>query len=93
MLLKNCFDADGWMLLKHIYRVGRAANHQSNTDMENYENRPLNKPITAIMSQQMWKCITKSDIAWQNWTQNAVVESTDGIICKAEYFSTAAVSY
>ena len=37
------------MLLKHIYRVGRAANHQSNTDMDNYENRLLNEPITAII--------------------------------------------
>ena len=51
MLLKNPFDTDRQMLLKHIYRVGRAANHQSNTDMENYEIRPLYKPITAIMSQ------------------------------------------
>ena len=41
------------MLLKYIYRVGRAANHLSTTDMENYASRPLNKPITAIMSQQM----------------------------------------
>ena len=36
------------MLLKYIFRVGRAANDQSTTDMENYESRPLNKPITAI---------------------------------------------
>ena len=26
-LLKNPFHTDRWMLLKHIYRVGRAANH------------------------------------------------------------------
>ena len=50
LLLKNHFDTDRWMLLKHVYRVGRAAKHQSNTDMENYKNRPLNKhiSITAI---------------------------------------------
>ena len=46
--LKNHFRTDQWMLLKYIFRVGRAANHQSTTDMENYESRPLNKPITAI---------------------------------------------
>ena len=34
--LKNILIlADGYYL--NIYRVGRAANHQSNTDMENYE--------------------------------------------------------
>ena len=51
MLLKKTFNTDRWMLIatKKIYRVGRAANHQSNTDMENYKNRPLNKPITAIL--------------------------------------------
>ena len=47
---KKLFDTDKWMLLKHIYRVGRAANHQSNTDMNNYENRLLNEPITAIIT-------------------------------------------
>ena len=41
LLLKNPIDTDRWMLLKHIYRVGRAANHQSHTDVENYENRQL----------------------------------------------------
>ena len=46
--LKNHFHTDQWMLLKYIFRVGRAANDQSTTDMENYESRPLNKPITAI---------------------------------------------
>ena len=51
MLLKNPFDADRWMLLKHVYRADRAGNHQSNTNMENYEIRPLNKPVPAIMSQ------------------------------------------
>ena len=51
LLLKTLFDTDRWMLIKYIYRVGRAANHQSTADIENYENRPLNKPITAIMSQ------------------------------------------
>ena len=50
-LLKNPFHTDQWMLLKHLYRLGRAVNHQSNTDMENYENRPLNKPITVMMNQ------------------------------------------
>ena len=34
ILLKNCSDTDRWMLLKHV-RVGRAAKHQSNTDMDN----------------------------------------------------------
>ena len=39
--------------------------------MENYKNRPLVKPVAAnIISQQTWKCATKSDIVWQNWTQN-----------------------
>ena len=44
LLLKNPFDTD---------IVGRAANHQSNTGMEkvDYKTRPLNKPITAMMSQ------------------------------------------
>ena len=51
LLLKNPLDTDRWVLIKHIYRVGRAANHQSNTGMENYKNWPLNKPITAIMHQ------------------------------------------
>ena len=31
MLQKNLFDTDRWMLLKHVYRVGSAANHQSST--------------------------------------------------------------
>ena len=31
MLQKNLFDTDRWMLLKRVYRVGRAANHQSST--------------------------------------------------------------
>ena len=45
-----------------LERVGRAANHQNNlnhrhtTDMEDNENRPLNKPITEIMNQHTWKC-------------------------------------
>ena len=65
-----------------LYIVGRAAN-QSITDTENYENRPLNKPIIAIMSQQTWKCTIKSGIAWhENWTQNGVVENTKDIILK-----------
>ena len=52
MLLKNPFNADmDAVSIKHIYRAGRAANYQSNTDMENYEIWPLNKPITAIISQ------------------------------------------
>ena len=49
--LKNHFLTDQWMLLKYIYRVGRAANRQSTTDMENYENKPVTaiyKPITAF---------------------------------------------
>ena len=50
------------MLLKHIYRVGRAANHQNTAGMENYENRPLNKPVTAMINQHTSKCTTKSDI-------------------------------
>ena len=77
--------------IKYIYRVDRAADHQYATDMENYKNRPLDKPIsiTAMVSQHTWKCTTKSDIVWHNW----VVEGTTGIICKAEYFGTAAVSY
>ena len=41
LLLKNHFDTDRWMLIKLVYRVGRAATHQSKTDMENYENRQL----------------------------------------------------
>ena len=40
-LLKSSFRTDQWMLLKHIYRVSRAANHHSTTDMENYESRSL----------------------------------------------------
>ena len=51
LLLKTLFDTDRWMLIKYIYRVGRAANHQSATDMEDYANRPLNKHVTAIMNQ------------------------------------------
>ena len=51
LLLKNPFDTDGWMVIKHIYRAGRAANHQSNTGMENDEIGSLNKLVTAIMSQ------------------------------------------
>ena len=39
---------------KHIYRVGRAADHQNATDMENYENRPLNKSVTALISQHSY---------------------------------------
>ena len=70
--------------IKHIYRVGRAASHQNATDMENYENRPLKKPITAVISQHNYKSTTKSDIVWQYWTQNWYVERTKGIICKAE---------
>ena len=54
--------------VKHIYWAGRAANLQSTPDMENYEIRPLNKPITAIISQHACKCTTKRDIVWQNWT-------------------------
>ena len=50
------------MLLNHDYRVGRATNHLNNTNMENYENRPLNKPVTAVMSQHTYKCTTNSDI-------------------------------
>ena len=76
------------LVLKHIYRVGRAANHQSTTtsDMGSYEDRPLNKPITAIMSQHTWKCTTDRDIIWQNWTQNWAVARAKGImiIYKAE---------
>ena len=80
MLLTNTFHT---ATKTRLYWVGGAANHQSNTDMENYENRPLNKPIIAIMSQQTWKCTIKSDIAWhENWTQNEVVENTKGIILK-----------
>ena len=30
----NLFDTDWWMLIKHIYKVGRAANNQSTTDRE-----------------------------------------------------------
>ena len=62
------------MLLNHDYRVGRATNHLNNTNMMNYENRPLNKPVTAVISQHTYKCTTNSDIAWQNSTQNWVVE-------------------
>ena len=47
------------MLIKYIYRVGMTGNHQSNAGMENYEIRPLNKPITVIMSQHTRKCMTK----------------------------------
>ena len=46
---------------------------------ENYEIRPLNKPITAIMSQHTWKCTTNSDIIWQNWTHSWVAARTKGI--------------
>ena len=60
-ILFNADPSDRQMLWKNIYRVDRAANHHSNSDMENYENRPLNKPITAIMSQHTWKCTAKSD--------------------------------
>ena len=38
-------------------RVDRAANCQSNTDMENYQKRPLKRPIIIIMNQHTWKCI------------------------------------
>ena len=58
-------------------------------DMKNYEDRPFNKPVTAMMNQHTWKCTTKSDTVWQNWA----VEGTKGIICKAEYFCTDAVLY
>ena len=47
--------------IKYIYRVDRAADHQYATDMENYKNRPLNKPVTALTSQHTYKCTTKSD--------------------------------
>ena len=81
------------MLLKHIYRTGRAANHQSNTDMENYENRPLNKPITAIISQYTCKRTTESDIVWQNWTQNrASCRKDKGCHMQSRIFQHAAVS-
>ena len=42
------------MLSKHVYRVGKAANHQSNSDIENYEKWHLNKPIsiTAIINNK-----------------------------------------
>ena len=78
---------------KHIYRVGRAADHQNATDMENYENRPLNKSVTAIISQHSYLEVYNYVYNWQNWTQNWYVERSKGIICKAEYFCTAAVSY
>ena len=71
-----------WLLLSHFYKVGRAANHQSTADMENYEHRPLDKPVTAVMSQHTWKCTTKSDIVWLNW----VAEWTKSITCKTKYF-------
>ena len=48
---KNPLHTDRWRLLKHIYRVDRAAIHQSTTDMENYENMSLNKPVTVMMNQ------------------------------------------
>ena len=52
LLLKNPFDTDRWMLIKHIYGAGRAANHKSNPGLKKfYEIRPLNKTVTAIMSQ------------------------------------------
>ena len=51
MLLKKSVSYSQMDAIKHIYRVGRAADHQNATDMENYENRPLNKPITAVISQ------------------------------------------
>ena len=52
MLIETPFSADMHAVsIKHIYRAGRASNYQSNTDMENYEIQPLNKPITAIISQ------------------------------------------
>ena len=66
--------------IKHISRTDKAANHQSTDDLENYENRSLNKPVTAMMSQQTWKCTTKSDIVWQNWTHNRVEKRTKDII-------------
>ena len=44
----------------------RAANHQSTTDMENYENTSLNKPVTIMMNQHTWKRTAESDIVWQN---------------------------
>ena len=56
------FDTDRWMLIKYTYRDGRTANHQNNGGMENYGIRPLNKPITAIMSQHTRKCMTENDI-------------------------------
>ena len=73
-LLKNPFYTDQWMLLKHIYRVGTAANHQSTTRI------CLNKSVTAMMNQHTWKCTTKSDIVWQNWNRNWVVEGAKGIM-------------
>ena len=83
------------MLSKQVYSVGKAANHQSNSDIENYKKRHLNKPIsnTAVISQHTWKCATKRDIVGQNWTQNCVAERAKGITYKAEYFCTAAILY
>ena len=46
---------------------------------EYYKYMSLNKPVTAMMNQHTWKCITKSDIVWQNWNQNGVVEGAKGI--------------
>ena len=41
------------------------------------------------MNQPTWKCTTKSDIVWQNWNQNWVVEGAKGIMQSC----IAAISY
>ena len=76
----------------HLQSWQRCQPPDGTTDMKNYEDRPFNKLLNTAMSmmnQHTWKCTTKSDTVWQNW----VVEGTKGIICKAEYFCTAAVLY
>ena len=77
------------MLLKHVYRVGRAVKHQSNMDMENYKNRPLNKhiSITAISYIIMRQHTCQTEV---NPELTCTKDKGHAILCKAEYFCTAA---
>ena len=77
------------MLLKHIYRVGSAANHQ--TVLQTW--RTMKRGLSINLLLLWWTSIPvsvqpKNDTVWQN----RVVEGIKGIICKAEY-CTAAISY
>ena len=51
----------------HLQSWQRCQPPDGTTDMKNYEDRPFNKLVTAMMNQHTWKRTTKSDIVWQNW--------------------------